>query len=202
MTDLSILERRVPRNGAYCTVCVDGRGGSGKSTLATALTARLPGFSLVHGDDYFEPHGQPVTWADFNEIRLDADVLAPMRAGAPSFTVRPYDFEFSLVARETRHRSAGRHLRARLRLLLAGVVGPHDLSRGTARRVLRTWARARWWSHGPTGTGGLGGVWQPRDEEYIRATAPRRRADIIVDGTPPFEDQFVKLSPSDGECGA
>ncbi|MHB1163965.1 MAG: uridine kinase family protein [Candidatus Nanopelagicales bacterium] len=199
MTGLTMMDQRVPRNGAYFTVCVDGRGGSGKSTLATALAARLPGFSLVHGDDYFEPHDRPITWGDFNEDRLDADLLAPIRAGAPSFTVRPYDFRRSQV------------LPGRLVTVDRGVIferwfgfalpvswdlaiwveTPPEvcLARGVARDGDAQGHRARAaWEE----------VWQPREDEYIRATAPRSRADIIVDGTAPIEDQFEWLSHSGG----
>jgi uridine kinase len=203
MRDLNaLLDDRVPRNGAYFTVCIDGRGGSGKSTLAGYLGARLPGFSLVHGDDYFEPHDHPVTWGDFNEDRLDAEVLAPIRAGARSFTVRPYDFSLSQVVHGTLvtvergvilERWFGFGLPVAWDLTIWVETPPEVcLERGLARDggALGDRARAAWEQ-----------FWQPREEQYITATSPRERADIVVDGTAPFEDQFEWLTPAGGECG-
>ena len=62
-----VLRDRAPRNGAYLTICVDGRGASGKTTLAECLRSALPGWEVVHGDDYFEPHDDLITWGDFNQ---------------------------------------------------------------------------------------------------------------------------------------
>ncbi len=86
------VQERSPRNGAYPTIFVDGRGASGKTTLADFLGARLDGFTVVHGDDYFEPHNDAITWGDFNEVRFDADVLSHVRAGDRAIALRPFDF--------------------------------------------------------------------------------------------------------------
>jgi uridine kinase len=196
-----MLDRHSPRNAAYSTVCIDGRGGSGKSSLAVYLGTLLSGFSIVHGDDYFEPHDDPITWGDINEDRLDADVLAPIRGGAPSFTVRPYDFVLSRVAAGRSvtvergiifERAFAFSLPVRWDLTIWVETPPEVcLARGIARDGDAQGHRAREaWEE----------VWQPREEEYIRVTTPRARADIIVDGTAPFEDQFESPSPRGAEC--
>ncbi len=181
-----------PRNGAYPTVVVDGRGGSGKTTLAGLLGERLPGYAVIHGDDYFEPHDHPVTWGDFAEERFDADVLARVRAGDRVIPVQPYDFP-----------------QRRL-----GDVRPLTIDRGL---VVERWfgfdLDAPWdlriWVETPPeiclerGLGRDGGialgeravlawttVWQPREEAYIALTKPQRRADLVLDGTRPFEPQL------------
>jgi uridine kinase len=139
---------------------------------------------------------------DFNEDRLDAEVLAPIRVGAPSFTVRPYDFSLTQVVPGTLvtvergvilERWFGFGLPVAWDLTI-WVEAPREvcLERGLARDggALGDRARATWEQ-----------FWQLREEKYITATSPREHADIIVDGTAPFEDQFEWLRPSGGECG-
>ncbi len=187
-----VLRDRAPRNGAYPTICVDGRGASGKTTLAQFLLAARPGWNVVHGDDYFEPHDDPITWGDFNETRFDTDVLTPIRAGDRRIPVRPFDFPKGQVGPE-------RLLSIGLGLLVERWFGltldaPWDigiwvetppevcLARGLARdgaHALGDRARLAWET-----------VWQPREERYIRDFAPTGTADFVVDGTAPFESQF------------
>lgn len=187
-----LLQDRAPKNGAYLTICIDGRGASGKTTLAQFLHAVLTGFELVHGDDYFEPHDDPITWGDFNEARFDADVLSRIRAGDPRISVRPFDFPRGRIGAE-------RPLTIERGLLLErwfglGLDAPWDiriwvetppevcLARGLARdgaHALGERARVTWET-----------IWQPREERYIHETAPTRTADVVVNGTAPFESQF------------
>lgn len=61
---------RAPRNGAYPTVAIDGRGGSGKSTLADQIAEVVPDLLVMHGDDYFEPTDHGLAWGAFNEERF------------------------------------------------------------------------------------------------------------------------------------
>jgi hypothetical protein len=57
MIDISkIIDDAEPKNGEYVTVAIDGRGASGKSALALFLSSELDGFTVINGDDFFEPH--------------------------------------------------------------------------------------------------------------------------------------------------
>ena len=193
MTTLGeLLETREPNNGAYRTVCIDGRGASGKTTLADLLGARLPGFDVVHGDDYFEPHKDPVTWGDFNEERLEAELLAPVRAGARPISIRPYDFPRDVVG-------APRVLPLEQGLvfercfafalpvawdLTIWVEASREccLSRGLARDgavSLGDRARTAWEQ-----------VWQPREDRYLETMSPASHANLVLDGTRPFDVQL------------
>ena len=61
------------------------------------------------------------------------------------------------------------------------------LARGLARdgaRVLGDRARLAWET-----------VWQPREERYIRDVTPQQTADLVLDGTAPFESQ-LDLGPA------
>jgi len=55
---------------------------------------------VVHGDDYFEPHNDAITWGDFNEVRFDADVLSRVRAGDRAIALRPFDFPNGRIGAE------------------------------------------------------------------------------------------------------
>ena len=187
-----LLTARAPRNGTYLTVCVDGRGGSGKTTLGELLRGSLPGWTVVHGDDYFEPHDDPVTWGGFNEERFEGDVLRHVRAGDRTIPWRPYDFPRGAVGAEQRL-TVGPGLLLERWLGLALDV-PWDvtiwvdtpaatcLARGLARvggQALGERARLAWET-----------VWQPREEQHIRDVDPLRTADLVVDGTVPFGPQL------------
>ncbi len=181
-----------PRNGAYPTVVVDGRGGSGKTTLAGVLGQRLDGYAVVHGDDYFEPHDHPVTWGDFAEERFDADVLARLRAGDPDLPVQPFDFPNRRLGdvrpvRVDRGVVVERWFGCDLDVpwdLRIWVETPPEvcLERGLGRDggiALGERARLAWTT-----------VWQPREEAWIAERRPQELADLVLDGTRPFEPQL------------
>lgn len=187
-----MLAARPPRNGEYYTIAIDGRGASGKSELATWLGSRLDGFAVVHGDDYFEPHDDPVTWGDFNEERLDAEVLLHVRHGVRIIAFRPYDFPNGAVGPERTipverglifERWFALSLDAQWDLTLWVETPPQVcLERGLARDgsvALGERARLAWET-----------VWQPREAAYIQKTQPQDHVDIVIDGTSAFELQL------------
>ncbi len=187
-----LLGRVAPHNGSYPTVVVDGRGASGKTTLVGLLAQRLDGYAVIHGDDYFEPHDHPITWGDFAEERFDADVLARIRAGEREIPVQPFDFPRGRLGDV-------RPLTVDLGLVVErwfgfGLDAPWDvriwvetppeicLERGLGRdggialgeRAVLAWTT----------------VWQPREEAWIAEHRPRDQADLVLDGTRPFEPQL------------
>jgi len=155
------------------------------------LTARWPDFAVIHGDDYFEPHDDPVTWGDFNEERFDAEVLAPLRAGVRQVDLRPYDFASSRIVDASRleiqrgvivERWFGFGLDVAWDLRIWVETPPEVcLRRGLARdgaNALGARARLAWET-----------VWQPREQRYIDALDPLALADVVVDGTVDFTEQ-------------
>ena len=192
-----MLATRPPRNGMYYTIAIDGRGASGKSTLAEWLGSRLTGFAVVHGDDYFEPHDDPITWGDFNEERLDAELLSCLRRAEPTIAFRAWDFPRGEVGPEQTIAVQRGLIFERWFALSLDVLGdltvwvesPPDvcLQRGLARDggvALGERARLAWET-----------VWQPREAAYIQETAPLDRADIVVDGTAAFALQLDWAGP-------
>jgi uridine kinase len=185
------LDRLAPANSSYPTICIDGRGASGKTTLADLLGTKWPGFTVIHGDDYFEPHDDPITWGDFNEQRFDADVLAALRAGDRTIGLGKFDFPTGrVVDTPALQVSAGVIVE---RWFGFGLDVPWDLRiwvetpaevclrRGLARDAagaLGDRARVAWEA-----------VWQPREQRYIDTLDPLGLADVVLDGTRPFADQ-------------
>jgi uridine kinase len=191
--DLAALVGRAPPcNGRYVTVAVDGRGGSGKTALADFLVERLPQFDVIHGDDYFEPHDDPVTWGEFNEARFDADLLAPLRAGNRPLRVRPFDFPRGQIGPEVVLPVGAGVVVERCFTFAMNVAWDVRVWVETPPRVCLVRGMRR------DGAGVLGDrarlaweqVWQPLEDAYLRRTSPLASADVVVDGTRPFEAQF------------
>lgn len=179
-----VLSHHRPRNGAYPTVAIDGRGASGKSTLAADIASRLPSLTVIHGDDYFEPHDDPITWGAFNEVRFERDVVQALRAGAREIPLRPYDYDRGRVV-DVAPLTVEQCVVVERCFSLALDV-PWDLTiwvdtpaaicleRGLRRDAgAATVDRAEQaWRH----------VWQPAEDRYIDAINPLSAADLVVSG--------------------
>ena len=175
-----------PQNGIFYTIAIDGRAGSGKTTLAMRLQNLLPDFVHLNGDDYFEPKKDKLVWGAFNDERFIKEVVEPLQKGN-SFIYRPYDWhadppitERKIVVNHGICLERCYSFRFDLAWdLKIWVETPRELclQRGLAREklpkktVLRTWQE----------------VWQPLEDKYITETKPRHHADIVIDGTKPFE---------------
>lgn len=185
------LLERPPKNGRYYTLAVDGRGGSGKTVLASYLGRLLPEFIIINGDDYFEPLENQLSWGDFNEVRFAADVVSPIGEGRPTFVLQAYSF------------AKGQLEPARIQEISTGVIierclsiaFPIDwdliiwvdtsreicLARGIARDLLPRDRVVAVWEQ----------IWQPREDRYIADVQPASRADVLLDGTLPFDRQVT-----------
>ena len=179
-----------PKNGEYVTIAIDGRGASGKSALAEYLGKKLDGFTVINGDDFFEPHAHEITWGEFNEERFRDEVLRPVNFGLREFTIRPFDFPQGELG-------SPKHLKIDRGVIIERcfsfklpfewdfriwVETPAEvcLMRGLQRegaKVLGERATAAWCQ-----------VWQPREARYIEETSPIHISDYVVDGTQPFEN--------------
>ena len=192
MIDVAKFENGAePNNGEYVTVAIDGRGASGKSALAQFLGSELDGFTVINGDDFFEPHDNEITWGEFNENRFRDEVLLPIKMGVREFTIRPFDFPEGELG-------PPKHLTIKRGVIIERcftfelpiewdikiwVETPEKicLERGLERegaKVLGERATAAWSQ-----------VWQPRESRYIAKLQPMEIADYVFDGTQPFKNE-------------
>lgn len=180
-----------PKNGEYLTIAIDGRGASGKSTLAEFLRKELPGFTIINGDDFFEPIDHQILWGEFNEERFRNEVLFPINLGLHDFTIRPYDFPTGKLGRP-------RHLRVDQGVIIEQcfsfqlpinwdiriwVESPSKIC--LERGLQRDGATAM----GERATAAWTRIWQPKESRYIAELSPGQVADFVVDGTQNFNDE-------------
>ncbi|THV42170.1 uridine kinase family protein [Glycomyces buryatensis] len=175
------ITARSPKNGQFLMVAIDGRGGSGKSTLTDKLAPRLPGFTVIHGDDYWEP-SQDSEFGWFNEDRFHHDVVEPLGKGRRHLTYRPYDWE------------AEPHGRSQELVVGAGIVIERCYSMG----LRLDWDYTVWVDATPELAleRGIGrephqaevwaNLWLPREDAYIEREQPKARADTVIDAAEHF----------------
>jgi uridine kinase len=185
--DDELLGQR-PKNGSFLTVAIDGRGGSGKSTLADLIRAHAA-WTVISGDDWFEPLDADVRWGDFNEERFRADVVVPTRLGHPPLD-RPYSWAERRVIDNGQHSTSAPVVVERCFLfdcgidwdLLVWVDTPRDecLDRARARDLVEADRLETVWSQ----------LWQPAEDRYIERIRPTAVADVVIDGTSPLAAQL------------
>lgn len=190
MLDLQdFLATHKPKNGRFFTIVIDGRGGCGKSTLAELLKSKLPDFAVLNGDDYFEPIDDPAVWGDFNDARFDQDVITPLKNG-DTFTYRPYDWHADPPIKEREIEIARGFCLERCYSfkfdldwdLKIWVETPQEvcLERGFVREKMPREKIIPAWK-----------LWQQQEDDYIRTFRPQEKADIVINGTKPFEGQLA-----------
>lgn len=190
MFDLeSILDSRRPKAGSTKVIGIDGHGGSGKSSLAAFLGERLAA-EIVHTDD-FASWDNPKDWWPlvieriFDPLRLGAQTLNYPRSewwpGHKPSPIVDQPVTPALVLEGVG--SLRREFREFLSISIF-VSTPREvcIERGTTRdaamgtkdKVLEQWNR-----------------WFDDEVGYMSRDEPERFADIVLNGTLPFEDQLA-----------
>jgi len=175
-----LIESVTPEGRRTRIVAIDGCGGSGKSEFAAELARVLPNATVVHTDGFARPHVRGWEWN-----RMREQVLEPILADQPGRYQR-YDWETDAPAEwhdvpvggtlivegvSSMRRELGTYWDVAI-----WVEAPYDvrLRRGVARDGEAL--RARWTD-----------VWMPEEAEYVAAERPDLRADVVADGTQPFD---------------
>ena len=183
-----MLSSRQPRAGTTKIVGVDGHGGSGKSTLAELLARELHA-QIIHTDD-FASWDNPKNWWP----QLIEQVLEPVAAGAKTVTYPrsswwPHHRREPVADQpvtEILILEGVSALRKEFRRYLTFgilVAAPHevclergvtrDTGQGSKEEILKKWHQ-----------------WYRDEEGYIQRDDPESYADVVVDGTRPFEQQL------------
>jgi uridine kinase len=186
-----ILRNKSPRVGNVLFIAVDGREGSGKSTLAELIAKEL-GAEIIHTDDFASWENPLNWWPDVNKY-----IFEPIREGAKTLSYprsqwwkdrqrEPVTDQSVTPIMVIEGVSASRNEFAPYISLAIFVDAPDDVrvTRGIARdiklglkesrdEILKDWEN-----------------WEDAEKKFYAADKTFERADLIVDGTIPFEDQF------------
>ena len=191
MFDLeSILESRDPRAGSTRVIGIDGHGGSGKSTLAEYLSEQLTA-GIVHTDD-FASWDNPKDWWPL----LIERIFEPLTSGVRTLSYprsqwwpghKPeavVDQPVTAVLILEGVGSLRREFRPFLSVaIFVGATRRVCIERGTTRDAAMGTREAileRWNS------------WFDDELGYMARDEPEQFADIIIDGTVPFENQIFQ----------
>lgn len=178
-----------PKVGSTIFIVVDGHAGSGKSTLAKWLSEKL-GAEIVHTDD-FAGWDNPLNWYP-NVIK---EVFEPIRGGSTLLSYQPASWW------ENHHPAPVENQPVTPIMILEGVssarkefddyIGyriyvdtPKDvcLERGVQRDTVTGKSKeelTKMWED-----------WFAEEENYMQSDNPKAKADLIIDGTKPFEEQL------------
>jgi len=174
------------RTGARLFVALDGAGGAGKSTLARGIEEAFAGcVSIVRCDDFYHPlHDAQLSAEEayersFDWCRLRDEALWPLRAGQVA-TYRRYDWTGDGLAESV-------EVEPREIVIVEGVFSMRPELRSmmdlaifieTPReeRIRRMTSRAQpstsWMDQ-----------WLAAEDWYLNSVAPRRDADLILEGS-------------------
>lgn len=185
------IHKQPPRNGKFYLIAIDGRGGAGKSTLTEYIDKLLPDFAILNGDEYFEHDDTTIAFGSFNNKRFHEEVVKPLQQGATSFVYHPYDWhkkphfqDKRLVIKKglivERSFSFNFDLDYDLKIWVE-TPAKLALQRGQDRDEMPLEQGYRSWKE----------VWQPQENAHFEKVKPLETADIVIDGTKPFEEQLV-----------
>lgn len=180
-----------PKNGSYYVIAIDGRGGAGKSTLTEYVATLLPNFTIINGDEYFEPDDTTIAFGSFNDERFIKDVINPLQEGKKEFVYHPYDRDATPPTQDKPLRiSDGVIIERSFSLgfeldwdLTIWVETPQQLAldRSQERDEMPLEEGLKQWEV----------IWKPKEDAYFEKVKPLETADIVIDGTKSFSEQVT-----------
>lgn len=178
-----------PKVGEVTFIAVDGHGGSGKSTLAKLLSEKLNA-EIIHTDD-FAGWDNPLNWWP-NVIK---EVFEPIKAGATSLSYQPASWW------ENHYPEPVENQPVTPVMILEGVSSSRkEFDDYISLRIFVDTPKDVCLARGierDTGTGKskdeltkMWEEWFDEEETYIQRDNPKEKADMVIDGTKPFEEQI------------
>lgn len=182
-----LISKINPKNNTVM-IAIDGRGGAGKTTLANFLAVKL-GAEVIHTDD-FADWNTPLEWWP----EVITKVFAPISNNATTLSYQPtswwpdvtkapiVDMPVSAVMILEGTTSTRKEFDAYIDIRIF-VDTPADMcfERGVNRDVMNgrdaEIATKKWKD------------WITAENQYFLYDNPKEKANIIIDGTKPFDDQ-------------
>lgn len=184
------ITKQTPKVGKTVFVSVDGHGGSGKTTLAKLLSEKLNA-ELIHTDDFAGWNNPLNWWPD-----VITKVFQPIKDGAKSLSYQPASWW------ENHHPDPVENQPVTSVMVLEGVSSSRsefddfislrifvdtpetvclergvDRDKSTGKSVEEL---TKMWRD-----------WIKEENKYFERDNPKDKADIVIDGTKPFEEQIV-----------
>lgn len=160
-------------------IAVDGPGGAGKSSFAEQLAQNLGNAPIIHTDD-FASWDNPLNWWP----RLIEQVLEPL---SHNETARYQRYDWS-----TKHLAEWHEIQPAAYLILEGV--------SSSREAFRPYIIYSIWIETPRQERLRRGLerdgetalplweeWMASEDEYIEREHPEQKADLIINGTEPYD---------------
>ncbi len=151
----------------------------------------MPNFTVINGDDYFEPDDTTIAFGYFNDERFIKDVINPLSEGRRTFAYHPYDKEANPpIGEETLKIDGGVIIERSFSLsfnldwdLTIWVETPQQLAldRSQERDEMPLDEGLEQWEV----------VWKPKEEAHFNKVKPLETADIVIDGTKSFSEQVT-----------
>ena len=188
-----LLASKPPKVGQVKFIAIDGHGGSGKSTLANLIAQKLKA-EIIHTDD-FAAWNNPFNWWPlviqkvFKPIKEGSRILNYTRSKwwenhNPEPVVDQQVTEImilegvSSLRKEFRNYiSLGIYVDAPRDLCLKRGIEKDTGTDKSAEELTKIWNE-----------------WVDEEDEYFERDNPKSYADIVIDGTRPFEDQLQQLN--------
>lgn len=178
-----------PKVGEVTFLAIDGHGGSGKSTFAKLLAQKI-GAEIIHTDDF-------VNWKNLLNwgSRVKEEVFDPIQHGVKCLSYQPTSWW------ENHNPEPIQNQLVTGIMILEGVGSSRkEFDEYISYRIFVDTSKEVCLERGLNRDSGTGKsreeitkIWEDwfrEEEEYMQNDDPIIKADLVIDGTKPFEDQI------------